>query len=311
MRIERIAILLLLFAPLFSSATPPQTLSLEQYIAALQQLRQAVPPSPANAAKFTAPQLPPEWHVAADAREFSVSTADLRQSFNEFAKQRTPANRDAVSAQLDLLLRDAQAMQATTSNFSAEHNKLAEVLARREFRNLAGESWYDRLKRAAQLWVLHLLQRIFTSSAFPAVGRVVIWTLVALAIAALAWWLVRNYREKNIYPQFSGAPDAISAKPWRDWQAEAQLAAQEGRWRDAVHLTYWAGISFLESQGLWRPDLARTPREYLRLLSSGDEHRAPLQQLTGSFEKIWNGKEAATAETFTGACAMLEQLGCR
>jgi hypothetical protein len=310
MRALRIAILLLLpLAPMLSSASPDnEPHSLAQYVTVLEQLRQTTTgadPRPAL------PQLPSEWRISADGREFTVSTDSLRQCFSDYQKQRTPANRDAISAQLDLLLRDAHEMRGSKTDFSPERNRLSEILSRREFRNIAGETWWDRIKHAIQRWLWHLLERLLTSSAYPVVSRVVIWGLLALAVAVVALWLVRNYREKNIYPRFSGSPDTVSAKPWRDWQSEAQLAAQEGRWRDAVHLTYWAGISFLESQGLWRPDLARTPREYLRLLPAGDEHRDPLQQLTRSFEKVWYGNDVATSQTFAGASALLERLGCR
>jgi len=240
-----------------------------------------------------------------------VSTDPLRRLLDEYARQTTPANRDAITAQLDLLLRDARGMRTTQTGFGSERSRLSEILSRHEFHNVAGESWFDRLKQAAQHWVWKLLERVLTSSAYPAVSRFLIWSLLVLAVAVAALWVVRIYGQKNIYTDFSGSPLVVSAKPWRDWQAEANAAAQEGRWRDAVHLSYWAAISFLESQGLWRPDLARTPREYLRLLPAGNEHRAPLLQLTRSFEKVWYGNELATAQTFAGAAALLEQLRCR
>jgi len=258
-----------------------------------------------------AQNLPPEWRVEADGRVFTIEGDSLREALNQYAEKRTPANLAAITAQLDLLMRDARALQAAKIAATPERDKLAEILARREFHNVTGESWYDRWKRAAQRWLAQLLGRILLSSAFPVVSRIVIWGLLALAVAVAAFWVVRNYRQSNIYTKFTGSPDAVSAKPWRDWQAEAQLAAQEGRWRDAVHLSYWAGISFLEGQGLWRPDRARTPREYLRLLPTGDAHRDPLQKLTRSFEQVWYGSDAATAETFAGASALLEQMGCR
>ncbi len=292
-----------------AAATP---LSLPQYIAALEQLRQAVVSNPdSSATSSLAQNLPAEWRVATDGRELTVSTDGLRQRLSDYAQQRTPANRDAVRSELDLLVQNARAMQSAKSNFAAERNRLAEILSRREFRHVQGESWYERLKRVARRWLWQLLERILLSSAYPVVSRVVIWGLLALAVALAAFWIVRNYRERNIYTQFSGSPEVVSAKPWRDWQADAQVAAQEGRWRDAVHLLYWAGISFLEAQGLWRPDLARTPREYLRLLPAGDLHRDPLQQLTRSFEKVWYGNDVATAQTFAVASVLLEQLGCR
>jgi len=313
MRTLRIAILLLLLDPLSGvAATAGAPLSLPQYIAALQQLRQdvlSVKDAPATSA--LAGNLPEEWRVTIDGRPYTLSTHALGQGLVEYANQHTTANRDALTAQLDLLLADAHAMQSPSPDFTAESTRLQEILSRHEFRNVRGETWWDRWKREAQQWLWQLMSRFLLSSAFPTISRIAIWALLALAIAVAAWWIVRTYQQKNIYTQFSGAPEIVSAKPWRDWEAEAKAAAQEGRWRDAVHLLYWAGISFLEGQGLWQPDLARTPREYLRLLPADDAHRDPLQQLTRSFEQVWYGNDVATADTFAGASALLEKMGCR
>jgi hypothetical protein len=202
-------------------------------------------------------------------------------------------------------------MQSGKSDFQGEHTRLTEILSRSEFRSVKGESWYERAKRAIQHWLWEKLTRLLLSSAFPTVSRIVIWALVALAVAVAAWWIIKTYRQGNVYTHFSGSPEKMPSKPWRDWHAEAQAAAQEGRWRDAIHLTYWAGIAFLEVQGMWRSDLTRTPREYLRLLPRDDSHSAPLQKLTRSFERVWYGNGLATAETFASASALLEQMGCR
>jgi len=287
-------------------------LSLAQYISTLEQLRQTVASNnDASAASALAQKLPSEWAVTADGRDFAVPPDAVRHDLNDYAKQGTPAARDAVVVELDLLLHNAHAMQSRRADFTAERARLNDILSRYEFRKVGGETWYDRLKREVQLWIWHLIGRFLSSSAYPAVSRIVIWGLLALALAVAGWWVVRLYREKNIYTQFSGEPPAIAARPWRDWEADAQAAAQEGRWRDAIHCLYWAGISFLETQGLWRPDPARTPREYLRLLPSADPHRPPLQQLTRSFEQVWYGNDTATPQRFAGASALLEQLGCR
>jgi hypothetical protein len=92
---------------------------------------------------------------------------------------------------------------------------------------------------------------------------------------------------------------------------EARLAAEGGNWRDAIHLGYWCGISFLEAQELWRPDTARTPREYLRLLPSASEHRKTLGTLTRTFELVWYGTQEADENAFSEALAQLEKLGCQ
>ncbi len=310
---RRFAILLLMLGAILSVAqTDSPELSLPQYVHELERLRQsAAAASDSAGAQSIADNLPSIWTVNADGHFFDIPTASLAGLLRAYAKERNADKLAAVNAQLDLLLSDARAMQSTKTGATEERQKLTEILSRREFRNVQQETWYDRLKQRAQEWIGRLLERILTSSAFPVVSRIVIWGLLAVAVAVAAFWVVRNYRQSNVYTSFSGSPEAISAKPWRDWQAEAQVAAQQGRWRDAIHLSYWAAISFLEGQGLWRPDRARTPREYLRLLPADDSHRDPLQQLTRSFESVWYGTEAATQDSFAGASALLERLGCR
>jgi hypothetical protein len=286
--------------------------TLPQYIATLEQLRQEAVSAPDSPAALSlAKGLPSEWQTEVDGHLFSTSSDALSQGLDAYAKQRTPANLALITAQIDLLLRNARALQSAKVPATAERKKLDEILSRHEFHNVQAESWYDRWKTAVQRWLSHLLERIVFSTAFPLVSQIVIWALLAIAVAVAAYWVIRNYRQSNIYTQFTGFPDAVSAKPWRDWQSEAQAAAAEGRWRDAVHLSYWAGISYLEAQGLWRPDRARTPREYMRLLPAGDAHHDSLRQLTCGFEQVWYGTEPATAEMFAGTSALLEQLGCR
>jgi len=311
MRTRRLAMLVLVLLSVGPCpAAADNTLSLAQYIALLEQTRASAAGDSA-AVSSLAQNLPRQWRLEAGGQTFTVESAGLAQSLRDYAKQRTPANLAAITSQIDLMLADARAMQAARSSTAAEHAKLTEILSRREFQKVSEESWWDRLKRAVQRWFFQLLERILFSRAFPMVSRIIVWVLVAAAVLVAVYWVIRNYRQTNVYTSFTAPPDAVSGKPWRDWKAEAEAAAREGRWREAVHLSYWAAISFLEGQGLWRPDRARTPREYLRLLPKADLHREPLQQLTRSFEKVWYGNDPASAETFAGTTALLEELGCR
>lgn len=287
-------------------------LSLAQYIAQLTQLQQAVmAASDSHGTMAIAQQLPAQWLIEDDGRIFTVIPNRFRQVLLDYANQPTEAKFAAVKSQLDLLLVNARAMQFAKLNPDMERDKLSEILSRNEFRNVTGQSWYDRWKQAAQRWLAEMLERMVNSSSFPVVSRIIIWGLLAAAVLVAVIWLIRTYRQSNIYTVFTGSPEILPNKPWRDWQTEAQAAAQQGRWRDAIHLSYRAAIAFLEAQGVWRPDPSRTPREYLRLLPAGNSHRDSLQQLTRSFERVWYGTDAATAETFAGASALLERLGCR
>ena len=102
---------------------------------------------------------------------------------------------------------------------------------------------------------------------------------------------------------------SIAAAPWNASLADAQKAAENGEWREAIRLSYWTGIFFLEAQGLWRPDNARTPREYLRL-ALGSKHHNELRDLTRQFEAVWYGRAEAGPAIFSEFMSCLERIGC-
>ncbi len=287
-------------------------LSAAQYARELQELRQALGSEASSAqAEKLASALPEEWIIDTQGRHFEVSTAIVVGDLRDYAKKPDAGKLDAIRAEIALLVADASAMVADQVDSSGDHARLAAILGRPEFHRVHGETWLDRLKRQAKELLARLFGRLLTSSAFPVASRIVVWSLVVLAVALLGFWLVRVYRESNVYTNISGVPGAISEKPWRDWKAEALIAAEQQRWRDAIHLYYWAAISFLEGQGLWRPDRGRTPREYLRLLPRGDTHSVPLAELTRSFETVWYGDETATEQKALAVQALVETVGCR
>jgi len=93
--------------------------------------------------------------------------------------------------------------------------------------------------------------------------------------------------------------------------AEAREKATLGQWREAIHLGFWAAVSRLESDGVWRPDKARTPREYLNAIPTANESRTPFAAVTKTFEAAWYGGRPASAGEFEGFMSELEKLGCR
>src|ERR1035438_7184698 len=82
--------------------------------------------------------------------------------------------------------------------------------------------------------------------------------LIGLAVLALGYLAYRTIWRGNEFEGLVPKDIPISAKEWTIWLSEARTAAARGEWRDAIHLAYWAGISFLERQGMWKPDRART-----------------------------------------------------
>jgi hypothetical protein len=169
----------------------------------------------------------------------------------------------------------------------------------------------DRLKQRLVEALINLMGRIFHSSSIPTISNVLVYGLMALALLAVAYWMYRTIRNNSGVEAIVPLTLTVSSKGWKIWMKEARSAAESGNWREAIHLGYWCGISFLEAQELWRPDIARTPREYLRLLPSASEHREPLRRLTRTFELVWYGTQAADANAFSETIAQLEKLGCQ
>ncbi|MFZ3266256.1 MAG: DUF4129 domain-containing protein [Terriglobales bacterium] len=301
--------------PVTATAQPetvPAPLTLKQYIqtlddsiAALQEIRE----NPQRAEDFLH-RLPSAWHVDADGRSFEVSTESIRRDLGAWQTTPHPAALDPVLQHLETLRFEAAAYEAPAPDFASRHSLLNGILSRREFRNVHGQTWMDRLKQRLTELLIKLLGRMFRSSMIPVVGDILVYGLIALAVLALAYWMYRSLRESARLETIMPVAVSVSAKEWPIWMSEAQAAAARGEWRDAIHLAYWAGISFLEAQGAWRPDSARTPREYLRLLPAASAHRPALRALTLRLEGVWYGMQAAGAEGFQQTVAELERLGC-
>ncbi len=289
-------------------------LSLTQYINELEHLQTALTAPQPSSGDIDAilSGLPDVWTVGADSQTFLVSSAELKKSLQEHQRDSKDITSLAAARRLvAMLLTDAKSMNSGAIDTQAERQRLDQVLARQEFYSALHESWWERLKREAQALAFRLLESMFGSSAFPVISRIMVWVFAVLAFGLLAWWAVRSYLKSAEFAHFSGAPDTVSARPWHDWQKEAKAAAEQGRWRDAIHFSYWSAISFLEGQGLWRPDRARTPREYLRLLPREDVHRDSLSELTQEFERAWYGSETASMNQFLAIDAILGRMGCR
>lgn len=255
--------------------------------------------------------LPASWQVQIDQRKFEVSTDWLRGDLTKLEQKYDPQLETVIGERLNALRSDLDAYQKSPIDISQGRNLLSSILARREFHDVHGPTWLDRLKRRLLEFLSDVLSRFVRSSSIPAIGRVLTYSLMGLAVVALGFWVYRNLWRDAQLETIMPESLPVSAKEWTVWMAEARQAANSGNWRDAIHLAYWAGISFLEAQGMWRPDQARTPREYLRLLPSKSQYHVTLSSLTRSFEIVWYGNEGADGKAFSEALENLEKLGCR
>jgi hypothetical protein len=287
--------------------------SFDQYIEKLDDLSSQADKAAddSRAAENAIQELRGGWTLNTANGSFDFSTSWL---VSQFEKLQAGSNADVQKQILERIAAmkvDAIAYQQPAIDNSASRAVLEKILARPEFHQVHGPTWLDRLQYKISEWLFRLLSKFVGSSSIPVIGRSVIWVLVGLAVLALAWFIYRemkrNARVEGLIPKI--AP--VSAKNWTVWLSEAKASAANGRWRDAVHLAYWAGISFLEASGAWRPDQARTPREYLKLITASSELRPVLSTLTQQLEVTWYGYRPAGPESFAETLTQLEKLGCR
>lgn len=265
---------------------------------------------------------PTEWIVRSDAGEFRADARFIRDAlggtgevtvWSDAAKGDRAKAAGIAAGWLEQMRDAARAHQQAAA--PDLRDKARAVLARGEFRRVRApglkESLWDKVNAA----LYRLLQKIFGARGnFGNIATYIVWGLVALAVIALGIWLAKMMREPDDESLHLGPgrpADAVSNRPWRVWLEEARAAAARGDFRDAVHLAYWAGISALEDGGAWKPDRARTPREYLRLLPAGKQGHEPLKALTRDLERVWYAQQPASPQDFDTSLANLERLGCR
>lgn len=312
----------LLFPSAFSrgEAKPGAPLTSAEYRAELDGLLAATRLLNSNegALPATLQHLPFIFRVHTDQGDFEISSDGLRRDVRRYEREKSGANAIAIGRRLESLRHELDGFAAQPSDSSSERAALDSILARPEFRDVHTTSRLDRLKRWLQERLLHLLERIFRalgrlfrSSSIPTIGKYFVYGLMALAGLALLYLVYRSIFRDQEFEEVVPRGLPVSAKEWSVWLTEARAAAAKGDWRDAVHLAYWAGISFLERQGMWKPDRARTPREYLRLISPQAEQKETLTALTKIFELSWYAKRPAGESTFSQTLEQLEKLGCR
>lgn len=194
-------------------------------------------------------------------------------------------------------LQQAGAAAPQTPNHANERTTMAQVLAGRDFRDLQQPSVTDSMLEKVGNWLNHLREDLTKWRARSAwVGRLLVSGFLLAVCVGLIWALLqlqRRWRVRLGPEARAPAPTAPSARNWQLWLEDAHRAAAAGLWREAIHLVYWAAIARLEARRLWPADRARTPREYLALVSADDGRRAGLAALTSSFERTWYGGRAA------------------
>jgi len=299
---------------LLVAADPP--LSMPEYIERLDTIIAAVDASAGDPSSLVpVGDLPYAWRVDGSSRIFDIPTASARRDLGAWRTRRDAAARDRLLNTLRTLRSEAASFEQPAADSGALRARLHDVLRGDEFRGIHGPTWRDHLQQRIFELIARVLGRALDRSSIATIGDAIVYVLIAIAVAVLALWAYRFVRRTAASETAHIAP-AAAAPPKRDWTAwlaDAQAAAARGSWRDAIHLIYWCAVAYLEANGAWRPDRARTPREYLQLVaSSGDfsNGAASMAALTRRFELVWYGAGDADAQAFAESIANLKNLGC-
>ena len=232
-------------------------------------------------------------------------------------KTQSPSASDLLSeARQRLQMDEQQAASPPAANpvYAAQRKSLDTILAQREYQGVTKVSVRDRVLE----WLGNLLDKILMKLAgmgarAPWAARLLEGLLLGGICIALIWFFIRIERSARVrlIPDVEPGPGAPSAREWQVWMKDAQAAAANSSWREAIHSVYWASIARLESGRLWPADRARTPREYLGLLSGNDPRKSTLTELTRSFERTWYGGRDAAVADFNTAMALAAELGVK
>jgi len=211
----------------------------------------------------------------------------------------------AANARLAADLAQTTSPPAAAPSHTEQRFAMTAVLAGRDFRNLeeptARDAALERLNNWLN-WIFQGASKLRARSKW--VGRLVVASFILAICVALVWSLIRlerRWRVRLVPDETLAAPNSAAARDWQLWLNDARRAAATGAWRNAIHCAYWASISRLEARRLWPADRARTPREYLALLSSDDPRRPGLATLTRSFERTWYGARPAAEADYRRA----------
>jgi hypothetical protein len=286
--------------------------SIPEYVAQLDALTAALAADSGTSSRAATlvEALPRTIRVDAATRIFDIPTESIRHEFRAWQTRHDAAALRRLQNTVHTLRSEAARFEEPAATATAQRALLTGILNRTEFRNVHGPTWIDRLRQRAFELFVRLLFRLFQPSAIPTISSILVYGLMAVAVVALGLAAYRFIRRSAAAETMPSRRPTASPMGWPLWLAEAQAAAARGSWRDAIHFTYWCAVAFLEARGAWRPDRARTPREYLRLLPSSSDDGATLAALTRRFELVWYGNADADAQAFAESIANLKKMGC-
>jgi len=292
-------------------------LSREEYKARLQHYLEQVQETEANPAHAIAfyNEVPPSLRVQTPSGVVSVSLDFLRRELAAVLKggpHAKPGSLAPLRNHLEDLEDGAEGFEQANPGDAAARDRLNRILSAGEFRRVSGPTGWELLWQRINAWLDEFFKKHFPKAPdLNQAGQIFVWVMIGIASCVLAVWLYRQARQQIVDPRREILPFMPSARGWRAWLADARTQAGEGHWREAIRMGFWAGVSRLESQGIWRPDKARTPREYLKAIPADSESKPAFAATVRTFEEAWYGERASSAKDFEQFVTELERLGCR
>ncbi|HET9839160.1 MAG TPA: DUF4129 domain-containing protein [Candidatus Angelobacter sp.] len=311
----------LLFALLWAFAgttAQAESISVAEYRAQLRDIAAkiaALGNHPEQAGKAVA-EIPDQTTVTTGAGNVTVNYKNLKDDLAAFSgaeQQKRPALLSKIQSYVQTLSAAADAYEQSATDLPSARAKLDQILSRHEFNKVKGPTAKDTFLSKVYRWLSRMLNKLsFGKGSRFDFFELFIYLLVGAAVSILLIWTLRRLRRpREELPQREVIPFAPSARSWRAWLADARSLAAQQDWRNAIHMAYWAGISYLEEHGAWKPNRARTPREYLRLVGARAAQYPVLAALTRKLELVWYGYGTARQADFEETLGQLEQLGCR
>lgn len=310
--------MLLALALLWAPQATAESLSLSEYRQQVKDIANkvdALESHPETTGELVT-SIPNQVSVTTHAGEITVNNKPLKDSLTTLAgaeEQKRPGILREIRTYTQATRNAAEEFDSNSNDLASERGRLNQILARHEFNKVKGPNAKDALTARIYRWISKLLSKLnFRGGSNFDLMRLVIYLFAGAAVTLLLIWTFRRLRQ----PQEEFLPREIvpfspSARGWRTWLADARSRAQQQDWRNAIHLAYWAGISYLEENGAWRPNRARTPREYLRLIGMRAANYPVLAALTRKLETVWYGYGQASEADYQEALGQLEKLGCR
>ena len=273
-------------------------------------LDEAAKPAQKKQEKPTQPSTPATDKKQSNSEKLAIPPPTLAQ---RLADARKRLAEDAQLASVNSSLNPSS--NASPNPSTDQRHALTAILAAKEYNSaVVGRSLKDQLLEKIGNWIDTVLAKLAEAGARSKwIGPTAEVAFGLLLSVALVWFLIRLERQGRLAnpnpAMLSPGAGAASARDWQLWLEDARQAASRRAWRDAIHLLYWASISRLESSGMWPADRARTPREYLALLSAESDQRPNLAALTRSFERTWYANRSAAEADFLQAKQLAEKLG--